>query len=242
LPPELLAFQRDFATMLAEPARGPIAVYRNTVLHGAVEALRANYPVVAQILGPEMFEAAAVDHASECPPRQPVLALYGARFPDWLEEQPWVEDVPYLPDVARVERLCIESVMAADADPIAATDLPGDYMRLNLRLHPAVRFTWLSTPAMTIWLAHQRPIASELRPEWKAEGALFARPKHDVLHSPRIGAPAHRLLFGVRGGETIGQALGAIDKLYPDSNSKAAFASLLNLGAFVAPSTERSIS
>ena len=56
---------------LDEPATGAMAVYRNTVLHGAVEALRANYPVVEQIVGSEMFEAVAVDYATECPPRKP---------------------------------------------------------------------------------------------------------------------------------------------------------------------------
>src|SRR3954452_4307239 len=92
---DLLPFQRGFAAALDEPAQGAMAVYRNTVLHGAVEALRANYPVVEQILGTEMFEAIAVDHSSECPPRRPVLALYGGRFAGWLEEQPWIRDLPY---------------------------------------------------------------------------------------------------------------------------------------------------
>jgi hypothetical protein len=157
LPPELLAFQREFAAALDHPATGAMAVYRNTVLHGAVEALRANFRVVEQLVGPEMFENMAVGYATKCPPRQPVLALYGAGFADWLEDQAWVRDLPYLPDVARVERLCIESLMAADAEPLSAIaerDLSG----LKLELHPALRFTWLATPAMSIWLAHQRPV------------------------------------------------------------------------------------
>jgi hypothetical protein len=41
-----------------------------------------------------MFDAVAADYAAQCPPRQPVLALYGARFPDWLEEQRWIRDIP----------------------------------------------------------------------------------------------------------------------------------------------------
>ena len=70
-----------------------------------------------------MFDAIAVDFASECPPRRPVLALYGERFADWLEGQPWIADLPYLADVARVERMRIESLMAADAEPLAAAEL-----------------------------------------------------------------------------------------------------------------------
>src|SRR6476620_3110055 len=122
LQPDLLEFQRGFAAALNEPAIGAMAVYRNTVLHGAVEALRANYPVVEQIVGSEMFAAVAVDYATEHPPRKPVLALYGASFPDWLGVQTWIDDLSYLPDVARVERLHVESLMAADARPLHAAD------------------------------------------------------------------------------------------------------------------------
>ena len=242
MPPDLLEFQHGFAAALDAPAHGPMAVYRNTVLHGAVEAVRANYPVVAQIVGSEMFEAVAVDFAVECPPRRPVLALYGERFAEWLEHQPWIEDLPYLPDVARVERLWIESLMAADAEPLPLADVLGrKVFERELVLHPAVRFGWLSTPAMSIWLAHQRPISSGLKVDWKAEGALFARPSHDVLHAPRIGAAAHRLLFGVRLGESVSASMNAAAQLYPDADCEALFASLLNLGAFAAPASERTI-
>ena len=238
--PDPFQFQRGFAAALDQPASGAMAVYRNTVLHGAVEALRANYPVVEQIVGFEMFEAVAVDYAAECPPRTPVLALYGARFPDWLEEQGWVEDIPYLPDVARVERLHVESLMAADAEPLRPIDLPNCEPKDRiLRLHPALRFTWLKTPAMSIWLGHQRPMGSELKVDWKAEGALFARPKPFLLHSPRIGPAAHRLLSGIGLGETVGTASSAASRLYPDEDCDALLSSLLNLGAFVAPSTQR---
>src|SRR5262249_19419136 len=87
--PLLLEFQRDCAAAIAEEAGGTMRVYRNTVLSGCVEALRANFPVVEQLLGHEMFDAVAAEHANQCPPRRPVLALYGARFPDWLQEQGW---------------------------------------------------------------------------------------------------------------------------------------------------------
>jgi hypothetical protein len=241
LPPELLDFQRDFSVALDRPAQGAMAVYRNTVLHGSSEALRANFPVVEQVLGAEMFERVAVDFAAECPPRRPVLALYGGRFADWLEEQPWAVELPYLADVARIERLRVECLMAADAAP-----LPNERVREAIRLpqarlclHPSVRFGWLRTPAMSIWLAHQRPIASEIAPEWKAEGALFVRPSAFVVHSPRIGRAAHRMLFGIRLGETLNASMAAASRLYPGEDCAAVFASLVNLGVFAEPTYER---
>jgi len=241
LPPELLEFQRDFIAALDRPSPGAMAVYRNTIFHGAVEALRANYPVVEQIIGQEMFEHVAVDFISASPPRSSVLALYGGGLADWLIRQEWIADLSYLPDVARVERLHVECLLAANYEP-----LPPERVREacrgpdgTLQLHPATRFAWLSTPAMSIWLAHQRATPSEIAPEWKAEGALFARPSPFVVHAPRIGPAAYRILSGIRLGETIGISSAAAACLYPGEDWAAVFASLINLGVFIAPDRER---
>lgn len=239
MPPELIDFQRDFAATIDRPALGGLAVYRNTVIHGAVEALRANYPVVEQIIGAEMFEHVAVDFVSTCPPATPVLAMFGAEFADWLTHQSWIDDLPYLADVARIERLHIQSLFALDAQSLSAEQIERDPSDVKLRLHPATFFIWLATPAMSIWLAHQRPVSREIAPEWKAEGALFARPTPFVVHAPRIGRAAHRMLAGIRVGETVGSAIAASKSLYPDEDCPAVFASLVSLGVFAAPSPER---
>ena len=243
MPPDLLEFQRDFAAAIDRPATGAMAVYRNTVLHGAVEALRANYPVVEQLVGSEMFAQVAVDYATECPPRRPVLALYGERFADWLETQPWIADLPYLADVARVERLHIECLMSADAQPLPAQQARAicGQPEARLKLHPSVRFTWLLVPAMSIWLAHQQSLDAELELDWVAEGPLFVRPEPFVTHALHIGRTAHRLLFGIRLGETVSSAMAATARLYPEEDLTAVLASLVTFGVFAAPSTERTI-
>jgi len=242
LPPDHLQFQREFAAAIDRPAAGAMAVYRNTVLHGAVEALRANYPVIQQIVGPEMFDHVAVDYANQCPPGRPVLALYGEHFGDWLAKQPWIGDLAYLADVARVERLHVESLMSADAEPLSASQVRGICRQpgSRLSLHPSVRFTWLQAPAMGIWLAHQQGFDGELELEWEADGALFVRPEPFVTRAQRIGRSAHRLLSGIRLGETVSSAMEIAARLYPDEDLTAVFASLVNLGAFAAP-TKRTI-
>jgi hypothetical protein len=234
---ELVSFQRRFVAAIDTPSAGPLAVYRNTVIHGAVEALRSNFPVVEQIVGEEMFEGIAVEYTSARPPRSPVLALYGRDFAEWLSEQEWIGSLPYLADVARVERLHVECLMAADAE--ALVELSSDFDQLELKLHPAVRFSWLQTPAMSIWLTHQRPVPKVIEPDWKPEGALFARPSPFVMHTPRIGSVAHRILSGIRLGEPVGQSLAAASRLYPGEESDAVFSSLLKMGVFAAPARER---
>jgi len=233
LRPDLLEFQREFAAALDRPASGAMAVYRNTVIQGAVEALRSNYPVVVQILGVEMFEAVAFDFVSTCPADTPVLALYGREFADWLGHQRWIGELPYLSDVARVERLRIECLFAADREPN-----PSRYSA-GLKLHPAVRFTWLSTPAMSIWLAHQQPIASDIAPDWVPEGALFTRPDAFTLMPTLIDRAAHRVLAGLRLGESIGDSMSAAAELYPATDLQAVLQSLITVGAFAPIASER---
>jgi len=233
--PLLLEFQRGFAAAIGASAEGPMRVYRNTVVSGCVDALRDNYPVVARLLGDEMFEAVAVDFTTACPPRQPILALYGERFPDWIEMQGWASDVPYVPDVARIERLQLESLFAPDAEPLGMTFLSGrdDWAKLQLPLHPAARFAWLSTPAMSIWLSQLNCADGELEFDWRSEGVLFTRPALEVERI-RLDASGHRFLFGIRAGESVGAAAIAASSHDPDVDIGSLFAALVNAGAFAA--------
>jgi hypothetical protein len=206
-------------------------------LSGCVDALRDNYPIVARLLGDEMFGVVAGEHAEQCPPRRPVLALYGARFPDWLEARRWVRELPYLPDVARLERLYIEALFACDEQALIMGQLRGrgDWQALRLALHPAARFEWLTTPARSIWLSQRAEAEGELEFEWQAEGMLFTRPELEVqtLCLDRAG---HRFLFGVRLGESVGTAALATVSLYPETDIGSLFTSLVNAGVFAASS------
>jgi len=233
----LLEFQRDFAAAIAAPAEGPMRVYRNTSLGGCVDALRDNFPAVARLLGDEMFEAIGAEHAGQCPPRRPVLALYGARFPDWLEEQQWVREVPYVPDVARIERLHIEALFAADEESLRLNELQGreDWLALRLALHPAARFDWLTSPARSIWQSQRDDLEGELEFKWQAEGILLTRPGLEV-QSTALDRAGHRFLFGIRLGESVGDAAIATASLYPETDIGSLFASLVNAGAFAASS------
>jgi Putative DNA-binding domain len=231
----LLEFQRNFAAAIGSPAKGPMRVYRNTVLSGCVDALRCNYPIVARLLGDEMFETVAAEHVAKYPPRRPSLALYGACFPDWLEEQPWIWDVAYVPDVARVERLYIEALFAADADPLELSDVSGcdDWQNLHLTAHPATRFDWLTMPATTIWLAQRNDAEGGLDVEWRPEGVFVTRPGMQVETRPMDHA-AHRFMFGICQGESVGDAAIATGNLYPQADIGPLFTSVVNAGAFAA--------
>ena len=79
----LAQFQDAFAEALFAPqdiadpvmrqlaAQPAFAVYRNTVMKGCIDALEANFPVVARLVGSEWFRAAAALHVAQSALPQP---------------------------------------------------------------------------------------------------------------------------------------------------------------------------
>lgn len=244
--PDLATFQQAFsAAMTRSESRGAFerqpgfAVYRNTSPSALIAALAAAYPVTAEILGDALFERAALGFIAHHPPRDPVLLGYGAGLAEFMQEQGWSARIPYLPDVARLERLRAEALDSADAPLLGWANLEGvrteDWTSLRLALHPACRFVWLSTPAVTIWQAHHDGFET-LEPEWRAEGALVTRAGAGILVQA-IDAPTHRMLFGLMLRETAGEAAAATAATYPAADIAGVFATLVNSGALAVPSS-----
>ena len=73
-PPEVAALARQSA----------FAVYRNTVVRGLVDAIVANHPAVARLVGDEWIRAAATAFVRAHPPRNPALLDYGEGFDRFL--------------------------------------------------------------------------------------------------------------------------------------------------------------
>ena len=240
---DLANYQRDFVAALDGKRGAPplIAVYRNTAIKGAVDALADNYPTVAAILGEQAFAALAVAFVDQCPPDNPVLAAYGAVFFEWLESHEIGQNLPYLSGVAQIDRFQTESHLAAEATTLAPAMVAGlsaeQWSASRASFHPATRFGWFTVPAPSIWLAHLEPLADEIAPLWCAEGVLMTRLDGAVL-ARRIGAAEHRILFGLRLGETIGQAALATAALYPNANITAAFREIVASGALSGLKTE----
>src|SRR5258708_29906192 len=138
--PEARVFQSWFAEAIIAPSSPKavppsFSVSRHTWLKCLLDALEANYPTVAMILGANVFKAVALQFARENPARTPVLALYGTDFPDFLARLPVGADLPYLRDVAVLERLWTESFFAPDAPILEASDYashgPGELIELR---------------------------------------------------------------------------------------------------------------
>lgn len=173
------------ARLVAQPG---FAVYRNTVLKGCIDALQANFPAVARLVGDEWFRAAAALHARRTLPSTPTLLTYGHDFPDFLSDFEPASDLPYLADVANVDRLWTEAHVAADdtlLDPDRLARLaPEDMARRRLRVHAAARWAWCDAhPIYTLWSRNRDSTADSAGAvDWSGEGVLLTRPHGAVLH------------------------------------------------------------
>lgn len=234
--PDLASFQRSFADALmsdgqpAPPFRSQaFAVYRNTTVRGAVEALRAAYPTVDLLVGEQMFTQVALDYRRERPPSSPVLSDYGAEFPTYLARQPWTCELPYLADVARLDRLWLEVFLAPDLDKRRPTTLG----QSRIMVHPAARFGWFTTPAMTIWQAHRQPDdIGELEPEWCDEGGLFTRPG-SAVRAQLIDAACHRLLLTCAIPARVDDCVTAVAAAFPEADVPKLLGSCVASGALI---------
>lgn len=233
---DLADFQASFANaLLAEQPVGAIAsepgfaVYRNTCARGAVEALRAAFPTVDALIGDDAFTQAALDFRAADPPHSPVLSDYGRGFAHFLARQPWTGELPYLADVAHLDRLWLASFLASDADWTPALDPVGRLPRIAL--HPATRFGWVTTPAMTIWQAHRQPGGfGEFEPEWREEGALFTR-RGSRVQADQIDRAGCLLLVACAGGVSIADSIAMVETAYPQNDASNLLARLVGAGA-----------
>lgn len=234
--PDLATFQRGFADAVMSGGQPPppfrsqaFAIYRNTSARGTVEALRAAYPTIDMLVGEEMFTQVALDFRSERPPSSPVLSDYGADFPSYLARQTWTTELPYLADVARLDWLWLESFLAAG--PEQGRPLVSGLAKVML--HPAARFGWFVTPAMTIWQAHREPGELDgFEPEWREEGALFTRPGSAVRAQP-IDAACHRLLLACAIPTCVVDCVTAVAAAFPEADVHSLLGSCVASGALI---------
>lgn len=234
--PDLASFQRDFSRALMSGAQSvpslrsyALAVYRNTAARGTVEALRATFSTVNQLLGEDGFTQVALHYRDGEPPASSVLSDYGSGFPEYLASQPWTSELPYLADVARLDWLWLESFLAGNADTVPIT--PEHQSRVML--HPATRFVRLATPALTIWQAHRGPHGfDELEPDWCEEHALFTRPGLEV-RAHLIDAACHQLLMACTAPARVDECVAAVAEAHPQSNVPELLQSCVAAGALI---------
>ena len=245
---ELLAFQDAFVAALGgdvdalsawrakDSSPVGLAVYRNTIAKGCVDALAENFPTVRALTSEEWFSGAALLFSRESPPSHAALQDYGADFPSWLASFPPAAELPYLAGVAHLDRLWLETLFAAEAPHLEATVLselsPEALASARLRPHPSLRFVAFDAGLPGLWLAARaRDEALELS---EAPQAVMLVRRSGVVATRLMQDGEAEFLRAVRDGETLGLAAERAAKTQPDAPLETLFAALIADGVFSA--------
>ena len=248
MPGALSRFQDAFDCALLAPDADPdaevaaltvqpgFAVYRNTVISACIDALQANYPAVARLVGERWFRAAASAYMRQSPPADPTLTHYGAGFAGFLTGYAPAADLPYLPDVARLDRYWTEAHIARSdtvLDPATVAILEPDALAsAALRLHTAARWAWFpAAPVYSIWSRNRSAATVYDDLDWKPEGALITRPR-DAVQWTDIDAAGCAFLEACAQGRAILVAANAALEARHDTDLIPLTSSLLGAGAF----------
>lgn len=244
---DLAAFQRVFGHTLLDGRTWPdgeqseafelaLTIHRNTSMKGLIDALTANYPTVSKLVGEEWFRACAIEYARTYPARSPVLATYGESFPSFLRDFAPAAQIAYLADVARLDRLWVESHTARDAGtltPAELSALPEERLATQrLSFHPAVRFAWVKRSAATIWIHHRSAsTGAELNVPGVEEGLLLTRPLGKVEYQP-LDRTAFGFIESLGWGAPLAQAAQAALISDPEADIARILARTLTAGTF----------
>lgn len=208
----------ELAATLLAPDRPPpvglapahrLAVYRNNVVVGLVEALAAAYPAVMALVGDRFFRAAAGVFVRAEPPRSPVLLLYGEGFPAFLETFEPARRLPFLAAVARLERCWLEAYHGAEATPLplaALAALPEAALAgTKVVLHPTLSLAASPWPILSLWAANTGRGAHADVDLDRAEAVTVLRP-HGAVEVHRVDPGLLLFLAALKDGATLGRA------------------------------------
>jgi hypothetical protein len=208
-------------------------VYANAVQGTFRDALHSTYPALRRLVGDDYFRQTAREFQRLHPSRSGDLLHCGREFPPFLAQLHPNDGFTYLADVARLEWLIQESLLAAEHAPLDLASLarvpPVDYDGLRFELHPTLRLFESRYPALAIWQdnvgSHAEPATIDLRSGADRIAILRNRLQLQFL---RLNAGEHCFLQACARGECFS---AAVDRA---AEADAAFDASAVLQRFVA--------
>lgn len=180
----------------------------------AERALRAAYPVLAEILGAESFADLARELWHREPPQRGDVAQWGQALAGFVKASPQLQDVPYLADVAHAEwalhRCAVAFDSEADLKSLALLTTE-DPQTLTFALAPGLATQASVWPIASILLAHLQgapsfeQVASDLRNQTSQDVVVWRAVYQPKLRLALKGELA--FLNALLGGQAIEAAL-----------------------------------
>lgn len=247
----LADWQRRFAKALTDSGGADVdlgqaqglAVYRNNVRHGLIEALATAFPHTRTLLGERFFAAAAGDYVADQLPSDPRLYRYGHGLAEYLDGLPSLASYRHVSDICRLERARLDishaaDVQAFDADALNALQEDTTSAEL-LRLipHPASRLVLGQHDVLERWQALERgePMAPLGRgpTRW-----LMVRRDRRVELTP-VSVATDDLYQALSAGIRLGEALASTHACHGQEVTGTAFGILLGRGALTRDAASR---
>jgi len=173
-------------------------IYAVTARTNFMESLTSSYPAVRRLVGEDYFAQCARGFHRRHPSVSGDLQPAGIGFAQYLVELHGHDDYRYLGEVARLEWLIQEALLAAGHAPFDLGKLglvaPEDYGELRFQLHPTVRLFESPHPCVHIWEAN---VQNDAEPELidLSEGADRVL----LMRSDGGRLTFHRLTIGEQG-------------------------------------------
>lgn len=201
-------------SLIAAPTVAAVArlgVYRNNVRSNFLDALQSSYPVIRRLVGEDYFRQLAREFHRHHPSTSGDLLHAGKRFPGYLAHLHAADEFSYLADVAQLEWIIQESLLAALHAPLDLARLagvaPSAYEDLRFDLHPASRLFESRYPTLRIWEAN----VGDTEPEMIDLGSgadRLAVARHGLeLKFHRLSRGEYDFLNALRGGEPLSAAV-----------------------------------
>jgi hypothetical protein len=157
------------------PAATRLGIYSDAYRLRLIEALQANYPLLAQLIGEHAFSRLAQLYLAVEPSRHYSIRWFGHRLADFLRAHPDYRKQPWLPELAMWEWTVAAAFDAADATVLTAEQLgaitPDAWPDMRFVFHPSAQRVALTTNVVDIAkaaadnLSLPRP-ATHVRTEW----------------------------------------------------------------------------
>jgi hypothetical protein len=157
------------------PAATRLEVYSDAYRLRLIEALQANYPLLAQVIGDHPFARLAQLYLAVHPSRHYSIRWFGHRLADFLREHADYHKQPWLPELATWEWAVATAFDAADATFLTVEQLsavaPGAWPEMRLTFHPSLQRVALTTNVLDITKAAADNLslpcpATQPRTEW----------------------------------------------------------------------------
>jgi hypothetical protein len=127
-----------------------MSIYRDMYFGRQVEALRADFPLLARELGEDVFGGLAVSYVQSYPSTMPALEWLGQRLPEYLRERSYPD---ILVDLANLEWLGCAALLSPN-DPLATLEMvaPSKWPRACFRFVRSLHVAMTSRGAISRFL------------------------------------------------------------------------------------------